>query len=88
MPGPASPATRLHDVVVANDQTGAQWRAPVAAIRSGLIVVTGLPPEGFFDNGASTFTITAGDAGGRTRRFPYVTLDRGASHPPKEFAFT
>ena len=88
MPGQASPATRLHDVLVANDQTGAQWRAPVASIRSGLIIVSGSPPDGFFDNGAATFTISAGDGGGRQRRFPFVTLDRINSNPPKEFAFT
>jgi hypothetical protein len=88
MPGQASPATRLHDVVVANDQTGALWRAPVAAIRGGLIVVTGLPPHGFFENAASTFTITADDGGGRKRCFVSVTLAREATRPPKEFAFT
>lgn len=88
MPGLTSPATRLHDVLVANDQTGALWRAPVASIKSGLIFVTGLPPHGFFDNSANTFTITADDGGGRKRRFPFVTLDRDSSKPPKEFAFT
>lgn len=88
MPGHTSPATRFHDVVVINDQTGALWRAPVAAIRAGLIVVDGQPPDGFFDNAASTFTITADDGGGRKRRFASVTLHREATRPPKEFAFT
>lgn len=84
----SSPATRFHDVEIANDQTGAVWRAPVAVIRAGRIVVTGLPPRGFFEKGASTFTITAEDGGGRSRRFPLVTFDRTASAPPTEFAFT
>lgn len=88
MTGSASPATRLHDVTVTHDQTGARWRAPVAVIRSGLIVVTGLPPHGFFDAAAATFTITAADGGGRKRSFPSVILDRAATTPPKEFAFT
>lgn len=88
MSGSSSPATRFPDVEIANDQTGAVWRAPVAAIRGGRIVVTGLPPRGFFDRAGSTFTITATDGGNRTRRFPLVTLDRGASVPPTEYAFT
>lgn len=88
MPGLASPATRMHDVVVTNDQTGAQWHAPVASISGGLIVVTGLPPRGFFDNPVHTFTVAAEDGGGRRRSFPYVTLERSASKPPREFAFT
>lgn len=88
MPGPPSPATRFHDVAVVNDQTGALWRAPVAVIRAGLIVVSGEPPPGFFENAASTFTITADDGGGRKRRFVSVTLHREATRPPKEFAFT
>ncbi len=83
-----SPATRFHDVEVANDQTGAVWLAPVAFIRGGLIVVAGKPPRGFLGHPNSTFTISAADAGGRRRRFPLVTLDRAASLPPIEFAFT
>ena len=87
MSGTSSPATRFHDVEVANDQTGARWRASAGFIRSGLVVVKGKPPRGFFDGAGSTFTITAADAGGRTRKFPLVTLDRTASNPD-EFAFT
>ena len=88
MPGLASPATRMHDVVVTNDQTGARWRAPVASILGGLIIVTGLPPRGFFSDPANTFTVSAEDGGGRRRSFPLVSLARSASKPPKEFAFT
>ena len=84
MSGPSSPATRFHDVEVLNDQTGAKWLVPAAFILHGLITVSGRPPRGFFDDSASTFTITATDGGGRLRRFPLVTLDRGAS---KEGAF-
>ena len=88
MPGLASPATRMHDVVVINDQTGARWLAPVASISGGLIVVTGLPPRGFLDNPTNTFTVSAEDGGGRRRSFRYVTLERSASKPPTDFAFT
>ena len=87
MSGRTSPATRFHDVEVANDQTGALWRAPVAQIRGGLIVVSGQPPRGFLEKPGSTFTITAADGGGRRRRFPLVVHDRSASSP-EEFAFT
>jgi hypothetical protein len=83
----ASPATRFHDVEVANDQTGAVWHAPEAFIRAGLIVVTGRPPRGFFDRPGSTFTISASDRGNRRRRFPLLTLDPIASRPPDDFAF-
>ena len=87
MSGPSSPATRFHDVEVANDQTGARWHAPVAFIRDGFIIVPGRPPRGFFEQNASTYTITAADGGGRQRKFPLVTLDRRASKG-EEFAFT
>jgi hypothetical protein len=87
MSSPASPATRFHDVEVANDQTGAVWHAPVAFIRNGMIFVSGQPPRGFLDTPGSTFTISAADIGGRKRRFPLVTFDRAASMPPTDFAF-
>jgi hypothetical protein len=87
MSSPASPATRFHDVEVANDQTGAVWHAPAAVIRNGLIVVSGRPPRGFFERPGSTFTISAADIGGRKRRFRLVTFDRTVSLPPGDFAF-
>jgi hypothetical protein len=88
MPGHPSPAIRFHDVTVANDQTGARWHAPVASIRNGRIVVSGRPPDGFFDSDHNTFTITADDGGGRKRQFPLLALDAAYSKPPDEYAFT
>ena len=91
MPDHASPAARLRDVVVTHDQSGMRWRASGAAIQSGRIVVTAtpatLPPEGLLENPASTFTITAVDAGRRARLFPYVKLDAEATEPGRRYVF-
>jgi hypothetical protein len=75
-----SPATRLHDVVVIHEQSGAMWNAGRAAIRGGRIVVpAGKAPASFFDYPAATFRIEAVDAANRVRRFPNVALaDRNA----------
>ncbi|HEY0157622.1 MAG TPA: hypothetical protein VGF28_10085 [Thermoanaerobaculia bacterium] len=84
-------ATTLHNVVVTNEQTRVRWRAGHASIDNGFIVVVAAddsPPPGLLDRTASTFTITAVDAGGRSRCFQNVTVDAGASAPPKKFAFT
>jgi len=75
-----SPATRLHDVVVVNDQSHAEWRVAKAAIDGGKIVIAAArPPRDFFANPSSTYTIAALDGGGRARKFVSVTLDRAAS---------
>jgi hypothetical protein len=83
-------ATTLHEVVVTNEQTRVQWRAGRASIDNGLIVVAPRcsPPPGLLDRIASTYTITAVDAGGRSRCFPNVTVDSAGTEPPKRFAFT
>ena len=54
------PATRLHDVVVVHEQSGAAWQTDSAHIRGGRIVlpVAGAP-DGFFDAPAATFRIDA-----------------------------
>jgi hypothetical protein len=86
MDGPV--ATRLRDVAVVHDQSGARWRAGRAAIRDGRIVVTPrepAPPEFFVATG--TYTIEAVDGGNRTRRFPQLTLSVRNSKPPKEYVF-
>ena len=74
-----------------HDQSGLRWRASGAAIRSGRIVVTATPatrpPDGLLENPASTFTITAVDAGRRARLFPYVKLDLAESAPPRKYVF-
>lgn len=74
---PASPATQLHEVTIVNEQTGAAWHAAAAAIESGDIVIRlaarhTQPPDELFSRRGSTFTITAKDGGGRTRRFPHA----------------
>lgn len=74
---PASPATQLRDVTIVNEQTGAAWHAAAAAIESGDIVIRhAQPPDELFARRGSTFTITAKDGGGRTRRFPHALLVR------------
>ena len=86
----ASPATRLHDVVVLHDQTHEQWRAAGGEIRNGRIVVAGgrsRQPEGFFDIPAATYTIQATDGANRARRFPNLVLAHHHSRPPKEYVF-
>jgi hypothetical protein len=84
----ASPATTLHDVVVTNEQTRAEWRAGRASIDRGRIVVSAKRPPGeIFDRPASTYTILALDGGDRVRRFPSVSLDRIASEPGKRYVF-
>ena len=83
----ASPATRLHDVVIVHEQSGAQWRAGSATIRDGRIVIPAgkhAPPTGFFDDLAATFRIHARDGADRVRRFP--NLVRIAS-TPAEYVF-
>lgn len=86
----ASPATRLHDVVVVHDQNHQQWRAAGGEIRHGRIVVLcgrTHPPEGFFDVAAATYSIQAVDGANRARRFPNLVLALGESRPPKEYVF-
>ena len=84
----ASPATRLHDVVVVQEQTRAEWRAGRGAIRNGRVVV--LPgaaaPDGFFGT-KSTYRIRATDGGNRVRVFPNLSLSQQDSSPPKEYVF-
>jgi hypothetical protein len=72
-----SPAATLQDLVVTNEQTRAQWRAGHASIEGGRIVIPleTEPPPAIVDRAASTFTITARDGGGRTRRFADVKVD-------------
>ena len=80
-----SPATRLHDVVVVNEQSGARWRADSAHIREGRIVVLAEKAQpSFFAHPAATFRIEAVDAAGRTRRFPNLVL---MSRTAKEYVF-
>jgi hypothetical protein len=83
-------ATTLHEVVVTNEQTRVQWRAGHASIDHGLIVVApkSSPPAGLLDRLASTYTISAVDAAGRSRCFQNVTVDAGGTEAPKRFAFT
>lgn len=86
----ASPATRLHDVLVVHDQNQQQWRAAGGEIRRGRIVVRcgrSQPPAGFFERAAATYSIQAIDGGNRARRFPNVVLAPGESRPPKEYVF-
>ena len=70
-----SPATRLHAVVVVNEQSGAVWNAGDARIRDGrLVVPRGHPPARFFEHPAATFRIEAVDAAERVRRFPNLVV--------------
>jgi len=79
-----SPATRLHDVVVVHEQSGAQWRAGLARIRDGRIVVAAKAPDAFFDSAAATFRIEALDGANRVRRFPNLVL---ITRTQKEYVF-
>ena len=87
----ASPATELHDVEVVNEQSGVRWRAALATIDGGQIVVrpgtATRPPAGMLANPTSTYTIQALDGGARVRRFPNVTFDRSASIPKSHYVF-
>jgi hypothetical protein len=79
------PATRLHHVVVVNEQSGAVWNAGHARIRDGrLVVPAGQPPARFFEQPAATFRIEAVDGGGRVRRFPNLVL---VSRSSEEYVF-
>jgi len=84
-----SPATRLHDLVVVNDQSGVEWRAGNAIIDSGRIVIrpSSHPPRTLFASRASTFTISAVDGGKRARRFANVVLDHDATVPRQRYVF-
>jgi hypothetical protein len=83
----ASPATRLHDVVVVHEQTGAAWHAPRGEIRHGRVVVHGKgAPEHFFTSRA-TYSIRAVDGANRSRHFPSVALALDQSSPPEEYVF-
>jgi hypothetical protein len=84
----ASPATRLHDVVVVQEQTHAEWRAGRGAIRNGRVVVLphAAPPDGFL-TARATYSIRATDGGNRARVFPSLSLSDEASRPPKEYVF-
>lgn len=84
-----TPASTLTDLVVTNEQTRALWRAGRASINAGLIVIAcnDTPPEGFLENGASTFTIVARDGGGRTRRFEGVVFEAAKSSLPTKVVF-
>ena len=83
-----SPATRLHDVVVVQEQSHAEWRADRGAIRKGLVVILPRdgPPAGFFCPRA-TYSVRATDGGNRTRVFPNLSLSQETSRPPKEYVF-
>ena len=85
MNGYTSPATRLLEVVVVQEQTHAEWRAGQGAIRGGRVVVLPkkAPPAGFFAARA-TYSIRAIDGGNRVRCFPNLTL---AQKKSKEYVF-
>ena len=82
-----SPATRLHDVVVVQEQTHAEWRAGRGAIRNGRVIILprGAPPDGFLAERA-TYCIKATDGGNRARLFPSLALAPD-SDPPQEYIF-
>ena len=86
-----SPATRLREVVVVNEQSGVQWRAGTAMIDGGRIVVeipaATRPPAEMLANASSTYTICALDCGDRSRRFVNITLDFAASSPRERYVF-
>jgi hypothetical protein len=85
MTATSSPATTLHDLVVTNEQTRAQWRAGHASIEAGRIIVRcrTAPPEELLGTGSATFTIVATDGANRTRRFDSVVVDANASTTKK-----
>ncbi|HUR82197.1 MAG TPA: hypothetical protein VM733_15635 [Thermoanaerobaculia bacterium] len=67
------------------EQTRAEWRAGLGAIREGRVVVMTMkaPPDGFFVP-HGTYSIHALDGGNRVRCFPSLTLAR---QQPKEYVF-
>lgn len=86
MTGPA--ATRLRDVIVVHDQSGARWHAGRATIRNGRVVVlpqSALPPAFLVAHG--TYSIEAVDGGNRARHFPQLTLAPEQARAPKEYVF-
>ena len=89
MNGQASPATRLHDVRVVNEQTGDAWSAAAAAIERGRIVVRPVkpPPSSLLERRGSTFTVTALDGADRLRSFPHTTYVAADSEPPRVYVF-
>lgn len=88
MPASPSPATSLHDVLVTNEQTRAEWRAGRASIDKGRIVIFAkrLPPD-FARHSAATYTIVALDGGERMRCFEGVTFDPQTSVEGKRYVF-
>jgi hypothetical protein len=86
-----SPAARLHDVLVQNEQTGVQWRAARGAIDGGHIVVTSTratrPPADLFDEPRRTYTIVARDGGERVRNFAHTRHLPERSEPPVRYVF-
>jgi hypothetical protein len=84
----ASPATRLHDVVVVHEQTHVEWRASSGEIRHGRVIVVSrtAPPDGFFAAKA-TYCVRATDGGDRVRVFPHLALSLADSRPPSEYVF-
>ena len=91
MAAATSPATRLHDVVVVNEQSGVRWRAGTAMIDGGRIVVelprATRPPAELLAKPSSTYAISALDGGNRARHFPNVTFDPAASIPKRRYVF-
>jgi hypothetical protein len=80
-----TPATRLHQVVVVHEQSGAAWNAGRARIRDGYIVVPGTTaPARFFEHPAATYRVEAIDGANRIRRYPNLVL---ISSTPKEYVF-
>ena len=86
-----SPATRLHDVVVINEQTGVRWQAGTARIDAGRIVIESpprpRPPADLLLNPSNTFTIAALDGGERARRFQNVKFCPASSIPRQRYEF-
>jgi hypothetical protein len=87
MPAAPSPATTLHDVVVTNEQTRAEWRAGRAFIEHGRIVLPAKHPPPTLFARASTYTVVARDGAERLRRFSGVVFDEGASEEGKRYVF-
>jgi hypothetical protein len=85
----ASPATRLHEVVVIHEQSREEWSAGRGAIENGRIVLAGsrIHSAAALATPAATFTIIALDGGNRRRNFPNMKLDREASRPPRRYVF-
>lgn len=83
----ASPATRLHDVVVVQEQTHAEWRAGRGAIRGGRVIIlpSDAPPDSFL-GARATYSVRATDGANRARVFPNLSLSED-SCPPEEYVF-